>query len=66
MAGHRGECGGDFLQAGFDVGGGWAGVSVSGVGAGYAVAEVALTQVRVVWRSQWLEMLCEAAPPLAP
>lgn len=42
MAGHGGEGGGDFLEAGFDVGGGcWSGrVGVSGVGAGNAVAGV--------------------------
>ena len=43
LAGHGGEGGGDFLEAGFDVGGGcWSGVvGVSGVGAGDPVAEVA-------------------------
>jgi hypothetical protein len=43
LAGHGGEGGGDFLESGFDVGGGgWSGVvGVSGVGAGDSVAEVA-------------------------
>jgi hypothetical protein len=43
LAGHGGEGGGDFLEAGFDVGGGgWSGVvGVAGVGAGDSVSEVA-------------------------
>jgi hypothetical protein len=42
LAGHGGEGGGDFLEVGFDVGGGgWSGgVGVAGVGVGVAVAEV--------------------------
>jgi hypothetical protein len=42
LAGHGGEGGGDFLEVGFDVGGGCGsgGVGVAGVGAGDAVAEV--------------------------
>jgi hypothetical protein len=42
VAGHGVEGGRDFLEAGFDVGGGcWSGrVGVSGVGAGNAVTEV--------------------------
>jgi hypothetical protein len=44
LSGHGGEGGGDFLEVGFDVGGGGGsgGVGVAGVGAGDAVAEVAL------------------------
>ena len=47
LAGHGGEGGGDFLEAGFDVGGGgWSGVvGVSCVGAGDAVAVVELPLV---------------------
>src|SRR6266511_2184339 len=43
LAGHGGQCGGDGLQVGLDVGGGGrsGGVGVAGVGASDAVAEVA-------------------------
>jgi hypothetical protein len=42
LAGHCGQGGGDFLEVGFDDGGGWAGaVGVAGIGAGYGVAVVA-------------------------
>jgi hypothetical protein len=43
FSGHGGQGGGDFVEAGFDVGGGGGsgGVGVAGEGAGDAVAEVA-------------------------
>ena len=59
FAGEGGQRLDDLVEFGLDVGRGGClvvGVGVAGVGAGDGEVEVISTQVRVVWRSQWVLM----------